>query len=143
MSANLMGLSHVAVQFPTYEFLKQYARDRRNDGAPETALELLGASGMAKMCASLLSYPHEVLRSRMMDSRSNIAPTLTGMVRQIWREEGFGGFYRGLPVTMIRVIPNCCITFITYEYLARWTKQKWSSWREQQERDQSPQRHKS
>lgn len=134
MSANLMGLSHVAVQFPTYEFLKKQARERRDDGQPETALELLVASGLAKICASLLTYPHEVLRSRMMDSRAAVAPTLTGTISHIWKEEGFGGYYRGLPVTLIRVIPNCCITFISYEFLARWTKEQWTEWHQNQEK---------
>lgn len=139
MSANLMGLSHVAVQFPTYEFLKKKARERRNnDGQPETALELLVASGLAKMCASLLTYPHEVLRSRMMDSRALEAPTLTGTIVHIYKEEGLGGYYRGLPVTLIRVIPNCCVTFITYEFLARWSKQQWTEWRH----NTKPQPHK-
>lgn len=132
MSANLMGLSHVAVQFPTYEFLKKQARERRNDGEPETALELLMASGLAKISASLLTYPHEVLRSRMMDSRAAVAPTLMGTITHIWKEEGFGGYYRGLPVTLVRVIPNCCITFISYEILARWTKQQWNEWQQNQ-----------
>jgi solute carrier family 25 folate transporter 32 len=136
MSANLMGLSHVAVQFPAYEFLKNQARERRNDGQPETALELLGASGLAKMCASLLTYPHEVLRSRMMDSRAAVAPTLIGTTRHIWKDEGVGGFYRGLPVSLVRVIPNCCITFISYEFFMRWSKQKWSAWREEEQRQQ-------
>ncbi|KAL3923396.1 MAG: hypothetical protein SGARI_006229 [Bacillariaceae sp.] len=54
MTANLIGLSHVAIQFPTYEFLKKTFRDRHEDGSPETAPELLVASGLAKMCASLI-----------------------------------------------------------------------------------------
>jgi solute carrier family 25 folate transporter 32 len=133
MSANLMGLSHVAVQFPSYEYLKKYARERRNDGQPETPLELLLASGLAKMSASLLTYPHEVLRSRMMDSRAAIAPTLRGTALTIWTKEGIGGFYTGLPVTMIRVIPNCCITFLSYELLLRWTKDQWQQSREREQ----------
>lgn len=127
MTANLMGLVHVAIQFPAYEFLKRKARER-HDGQPETALELLVASGLAKTCASLLSYPHEVLRSRMMDSRATVAPSLTGTMAKIWKEEGMAGFYRGLPVTLLRVIPNCCITFISYEFFARWSKEQWTSW---------------
>jgi solute carrier family 25 folate transporter 32 len=123
MSANLMGLSHVAVQFPVYESLKKYCRDRKN-GEAETALELLVSSASAKMCASLLTYPHEVLRSRMMDSRESNAPTLRGTVVNIWAKEGLAGFYTGLPITLVRVIPNCCITFLTYELLLRWTKEE-------------------
>lgn len=123
MTANLMGLSHVAVQFPVYERLKKYCRDRKG-GGQETPAELLWSSGMAKMCASLSTYPHEVLRSRMMDSRHAIAPTLRGTAFNIYQKEGISGFYTGLPVTLIRVIPNCCITFLTYELLLRWTKEK-------------------
>jgi solute carrier family 25 folate transporter 32 len=127
MTANLIGLSHVAIQFPTYEFLKKSFRDRHTDGSPETALELLVASGLAKMCASLISYPHEVLRSRMMDSRSTTAPTLTGTARHIYAQEGLAGFYAGLPVALARVIPNCCMTFLTYEMIFRHCKEFLSS----------------
>ena len=120
MTANFIGLSHVAIQFPAYESLKKTFRDRHKDGSPESALELLVASGMAKMCASLISYPHEVLRSRMMDSRAVSGPTLTGTARHIYQREGLAGFYSGLPVTLVRVIPNCCMTFLTYEMLLRY-----------------------
>jgi solute carrier family 25 folate transporter 32 len=133
MTANLMGLSHVAIQFPAYEHLKKYARERRNDGLPETPLELLLSSGLAKMCASLLTYPHEVLRSRMMDSRSTVPPTLRGTALQIYTKEGVAGFYTGLPITLIRVIPNCCITFLSYELLLRWTKEQWQERRRRQQ----------
>jgi len=122
MTANLIGLSHCAVQFPSYEFMKTTFRDSHEDGSPETAMELLVASGVAKMCASLISYPHEVLRSRMMDNRSTEAPTLRGTARLIYKREGLKGFYSGLPVTLVRVIPNCCMTFLSYEMILRHSK---------------------
>jgi solute carrier family 25 (mitochondrial folate transporter), member 32 len=157
MSANLMGLSHVAIQFPTYEFLKSMARKRkqeqqqqqqqqyydndnndpqRHEEPVESALDLLLASGLAKMCASLISYPHEVLRSRMMDSRATTAPTLIGTFTEIWTTEGPKGLYRGLPITLFRVIPNCCITFLSYEYLKRWSQDHYQQWRTKQREPQ-------
>eukprot|EP00934_Nitzschia_sp_Nitz4_P003535 Nitzschia sp. Nitz4//scaffold282_size24342//23663//24640//NITZ4_008357-RA/size24342-processed-gene-0.29-mRNA-1//1//CDS//3329545635//3525//frame0 len=129
MAANLMGLSHVAVQFPAYEFLKKKARERHVDDEPETALELLAASAMAKMCASVLTYPHEVIRSRMMDSRASVSPTLLGTTLNIIRNEGYIGLYTGLHVSLVRVIPNTCITFLSYEFLARWAKEKYTEWK--------------
>jgi len=130
MTANLIGLSHCAVQFPAYEFLKGYLRERRHhqsgdSGEPpteNTVSELLLASALAKMTASLLSYPHEVLRSRMHDSRASVAPTLSGITKHIFRNEGFLGFYTGLGVTLLRVIPNCCITFLSYEMILKHSK---------------------
>lgn len=123
MTANLIGLTHVAIQFPSYEFLKKNCRDRHEDGSPETAAELLLSSGLAKVCASLLSYPHEVLRSRMMDSRASTPPTLIGTANHIWKTEGYAGFYTGLSVTLLRVIPNCCMTFLSYEMIFRYCKE--------------------
>lgn len=130
MTANLIGLSHCAVQFPAYEFLKSYLRERNNhnhtngnSSNSNTVTELLIASGLAKMTASLLSYPHEVLRSRMVDSRSSISPTLIGTARKILHREGILGFYNGLGVTLIRVIPNCCVTFLSYEMILKHSKE--------------------
>ena len=141
MTANLIGLSHCAVQFPAYEFLKRYLRERRLEQHQSTQLfvpsiannssgnnndntvsELLIASGLAKMTASLLSYPHEVLRSRMVDSRSSESPSLTGTAKKIFRREGVIGFYNGLGVTLVRVIPNCCVTFLSYELILKNSK---------------------
>jgi solute carrier family 25 (mitochondrial folate transporter), member 32 len=120
MTANLLGLSHVAVQFPLYEWCKLQARARHE---PETALDLLLASGVSKLAASSLTYPHEVIRSRMMDARSSAGSTsASGFVRtcrEIFASGGWRGFYVGLPISLVRVIPNTCVTFVTYELVVR------------------------
>lgn len=138
MTANLIGLSHCAVQFPTYEYLKRYFCERRqqhdnlfsdnnagiinsNDN-DNTVSELLFSSGLAKMSASLLTYPHEVIRSRMIDDRSNKAPTFRDTIKKIYMKEGLNGYYNGLSVTLLRVVPNCCVTFLTYEIILRYSK---------------------
>jgi solute carrier family 25 folate transporter 32 len=121
MTASLMGLSHVAVQFPLYEALKKRARLRSNS-SEETPLEILFSSAVSKMCASVLTYPHEVVRSRMMDARS--AETFKGTLHRIYAHEGVLGFYSGLHISLLRVVPNSCITFLTYELLLRWAKEQ-------------------
>ena len=67
LSASLLGLTHVAIQFPLYEYLKEISRTRR--GATETtALDHFFASVTAKIVASSITYPHEVLRVRLQDT---------------------------------------------------------------------------
>ena len=123
-TASLLGLTHVGIQFPVYEYLKAKARERAPEGE-ESVLDLLLASGASKMVATSTTYPHEVIRSRVMDYRGN-DPSKTGLIRTFRRivtEEGYSALYTGLHVSLIRVIPNCCITFMTYEMILRWSKQ--------------------
>jgi solute carrier family 25 folate transporter 32 len=120
MTANLMGLSHAAIQFPVYEQLK---KTFRHDKEQESAIDLLLASGLSKMTASMISYPHEVIRSRMMDARAG-SVGFVQTCRTIYTQEGMVGFYAGLPVSLIRVIPNTCITFLTYELILRYARTK-------------------
>jgi len=131
LSASMLGLTHVGVQFPVYEWLKDQARDRRRKMTrrvgvkiEETALDVLISSGLSKMIASILTYPHEVIRSRMMDTRSSESASFSNTTKRIWRKEGFSGFYAGLPISLVRVVPNCCVTFLTYELLLRFAKKK-------------------
>ena len=121
LAASMLGLSHVGVQFPVYERLKQEARNAHN--GTETPMDLLIASALSKMTASLLTYPHEVIRSRMMDARIATDASFGNTCARIWSHEGLAGFYSGLHISLIRVIPNCCVTFLSYELLLRFAKE--------------------
>lgn len=124
MTANIMGLSHVAVQFPAYEALKRELSKYSPHNEPLTAGALVVASGLSKMIASLLTYPHEVIRSRMMDNRKQRSVSLVDTCASIYKTSGWVGFYAGLPVSLIRVIPNTCITFVTYELFLQYYEQR-------------------
>ncbi|CAO1625707.1 unnamed protein product [Sympodiomycopsis kandeliae] len=61
---SLMGVSHVAVQFPLYENFKGWARSASGTDELQPRVILL-CSSSAKMIASVLTYPHEVVRTRL------------------------------------------------------------------------------
>jgi solute carrier family 25 folate transporter 32 len=65
----LIGLTHVAVQFPLYERFKRYftgaGMGQRRDGEKLQPLGVIAASCLSKICASSATYPHEVLRTRL------------------------------------------------------------------------------
>ncbi len=126
LTASLLGLGHVGIQFPVYERLKAEARKRSPDGE-ESPLDLLIASGLSKMTAAVITYPHEVIRSRMMDARGPVAGLNVYQTAQhIIQNEGYAGLYAGLRVSLFRVVPNCCVTFVSYELIARWVRAKMS-----------------
>lgn len=60
---SLIGVSHIAVQFPLYERLKVYYRPENGD--PISSSDILFCSSSSKMIASVATYPHEVLRTRL------------------------------------------------------------------------------
>lgn len=125
LTASLLGLSHVAIQFPLYEFFKAEAR-RRNQSNRESTVDLLVASFTSKVIASAFTYPHEVIRSRMMDSRSTSGGRSLNVMqtfRLIVSTEGYFALYSGLHVSLVRVLPNCCLTFVSYELINRYLKE--------------------
>jgi solute carrier family 25 folate transporter 32 len=84
--------------------------------------DIIGASMTAKLVASALTYPHEVLRSRLQDVRRTserdlgLIPTL----RRIIKEEGALSLWSGLQVNTVRIVPATITTFLAYEYLSRY-----------------------
>lgn len=134
----LLGLTHVAVQFPIYEYAKSkftggVALGQQGDGGTRYWSGCLAASILSKICASAATYPHEVLRTRLQTQRilndqveqSNNSlrrersfPRYKGILRSattIYREEGWRAFYSGMGTNMVRAVPASAITLLTYE----------------------------
>lgn len=65
----LLGLSHVAIQFPLYEYFKMaltgYGIGEHPDEGGSHWAGISLATFLSKVCASTATYPHEVLRTRL------------------------------------------------------------------------------
>ncbi|WVW80794.1 hypothetical protein I302_102781 [Kwoniella bestiolae CBS 10118] len=68
---SLMGVSHVAVQFPLYEKAKSWADSDNGDHSSLPPTTILACSAFSKMIASICTYPHEVLRTRLQIRKSS------------------------------------------------------------------------
>ncbi|XP_051122560.1 nicotinamide adenine dinucleotide transporter 2, mitochondrial-like [Andrographis paniculata] len=120
---SLAGVSHVAIQFPAYERIKFYLspKDRKNsdDLRPR---EVAIASSCSKIVASILTYPHEVVRSRLQEQGQvrNAELQYEGVIdciQKLYRKEGIPGFYRGCATNLLRTTPSAVITFTSYEMI--------------------------
>ncbi|KAL3481581.1 mitochondrial carrier domain-containing protein [Aspergillus californicus] len=65
----LLGLAHVAIQFPLYEYLKMaftgYSIGEHPENGNSHWIGISCATFLSKVCASSVTYPHEVLRTRL------------------------------------------------------------------------------
>lgn len=90
LSPALLGLAHVAVQFPLYEYFKMkftgygIGEHPHNDSGSHW-MGISAATFLSKVCASTATYPHEVLRTRLQ--------TQTRLARPGHSPEGIS--YRG------------------------------------------------
>lgn len=86
---------------------------------------ILLCSGGSKMLASIATYPHEVLRTRLQmvperaasGAQSNRYTGFIQAIQLIARQEGIHGFYKGMGVNLVRTVPNSGLTILTYEVI--------------------------
>jgi solute carrier family 25 folate transporter 32 len=73
----LLGLTHVAVQFPAYEYLRRkftgQGMGMTAEGDPSSHwIGVLSASVLSKILASSATYPHEVIRTRLQTQQRSM-----------------------------------------------------------------------
>ncbi|KAI0542924.1 mitochondrial carrier domain-containing protein [Xylaria digitata] len=98
--------------------LPQPANAPADKSAPLRAWAELTAGGISGAVSQTISYPLEVIRRRMQVAgavgdgrRLRIAET-AGL---IFKERGFSGFFVGLTIGYVKIVPMAAVSFYTYE----------------------------
>ncbi|KAG8745814.1 hypothetical protein FRC12_014449 [Ceratobasidium sp. 428] len=135
LSASYLGVTEGTIQWVLYERFKRIAQRNRLELGDEIGraggggvtewLGMLAAAGGAKMTASLITYPHEVIRTRL---RQPVDPVTgkqkyTGLyqtLKLVIAEEGARRLYGGLSAHLMRVVPNAAVMYSIYEGIMRW-----------------------
>lgn len=130
LTASYLGVSESTMQWVLYEQMKLGLAKRQQrleaSGRDPTIWDKtvqwtggVGAAGFAKFIATILTYPHEVVRTRLrLAPMENGQPRYTGLVqcfRMVAKQEGMLGLYGGLTPHLLRTVPSAAIMFGTYE----------------------------
>ncbi|CEH13862.1 Mitochondrial carrier protein-Rim2p/Mrs12p [Ceraceosorus bombacis] len=124
MSASYLGVAEGTIQWVLYERIKRWkpAGERGTELSTKNSRwsSTIGAAGVAKLTASLITYPHEVLRTRLRQQppAGTSQPKYTGLKQTLMlvlKEEGAAALYGGLSAHLLRVVPNAVIMFSVYE----------------------------
>ncbi|CAN0126350.1 unnamed protein product [Ascophyllum nodosum] len=108
-----------AVQFTVYEWLKA----RVPKQSENTPLESLAMGGVSKIVSTLVTYPTQVIKSRLQQRGTEEevkagAPRYRGTwhcTTTIARREGMRGFFKGCVPYALRAAPASALTFVVYE----------------------------
>jgi len=126
LSASYLGVTEGIIQWVLYERFKAINANLQNQGPIGEWAGMLGSAGTAKMVASLITYPHEVLRTRLRQPLSSDGYLkYTGLwqtLRLVIAEEGPRALYGGLSAHLMRVVPNAAVMYSIYEGVLRWGK---------------------
>lgn len=106
-----------AVYFGTYEFMKRYIIKHHYDGetkkiSPAAVLFSGGLAGMANWCVSI---PPDVLKSRFQTAPPEKYSGMMDVYREVIREEGHAGLFRGLRPALMRAFPANAACFFGME----------------------------
>ncbi|RIA90225.1 mitochondrial pyrimidine nucleotide transporter [Glomus cerebriforme] len=129
LSASYLGVIESTIQWVTYEYFKlAFAEKRERKQIASGNLmqssdrwqwsDKLTAAAFSKLIAAGISYPHEVVRTRMRQLPENGEVKYKGLIqciKTILQEEGIAAMYGGMTAHLIRVVPNAIIMFFCYE----------------------------
>ncbi|GMI80836.1 peroxisomal NAD carrier, peroxisomal membrane protein 38, ABERRANT PEROXISOME MORPHOLOGY 3 [Hibiscus trionum] len=124
----LIMVSNPSIQFMLYETMLKKLKKRRslkqgNNGV--TALEIFLLGALAKLGATVVTYPLLVVKSRLQakqvttgDKRHHYKGTLDAILKMI-RYEGFAGFYKGMSTKIVQSVLAAAVLFMVKEELVK------------------------
>ncbi|XP_027039843.1 mitochondrial adenyl nucleotide antiporter SLC25A25-like [Pocillopora verrucosa] len=120
---SLLGIiPYAGIDLAVYETLKNfYLNYHKNQSADPGVFLLLACGTASSTCGQLASYPLSLVRTKLQaQARSRTAgrgDTMVSVIKNIIKEDGPRGLYRGLAPNFMKVAPAVSISYVVYEHL--------------------------
>jgi hypothetical protein len=112
------------IYFFAYELMTRSAGDNGEPRPPVSTLHMLLAGGVSGTLSWVLTYPIDVVKSRLqtdgMDGVNRYSGFMDCLKKSI-QAEGYGVMTRGLTSTILRAFPTNAATFAVVTWVIRWT----------------------
>ncbi|KAK8949886.1 Peroxisomal nicotinamide adenine dinucleotide carrier [Platanthera guangdongensis] len=128
----LIMVSNPSIQFMLYEAMLKNLKKKRASSTKGavglTAFEIFLLGAVAKLGATLVTYPLNVVKARLqakqcleMDRRDHYQGT-GDAIRKMLQYEGFGSFYKGMRTKIVQSVLAAAILFMVKEELVKASK---------------------
>ncbi|KAL7903086.1 mitochondrial carrier [Trichoderma sp. SZMC 28014] len=115
--------SNQAVNFTAYSYFKQWLKDYQPQYAdgnlPSWQTTIIGLVSGAM--GPLSNAPIDTIKTRLQKTPAEFGTTawtrITTIASDMFKQEGFHAFYKGITPRIMRVAPGQAVTFTVYEYL--------------------------
>ncbi|XP_052310816.1 peroxisomal nicotinamide adenine dinucleotide carrier-like isoform X3 [Populus trichocarpa] len=125
----LIMVSNPSIQFMLYETMLKKLKTKcvlvKQGDTGVSALEIFLLGALAKLGATVVTYPLLVVKSRLLakqittgDKRHHYEGTLDAILKMI-RYEGFHGFYKGMSMKIVQSVLAAAVLFMIKEELVR------------------------
>ena len=111
---SMFGVCQASIHFMVYEHIKYVLQEKHNRFM--TPLEIISNTIFAKSIAVMITYPYQVMRTRLQHIDGEHQKILP-LMQTIYKQNGIKGFYKGISINITRIMPATCITFLVYETL--------------------------
>ncbi|XP_066436568.1 mitochondrial carnitine/acylcarnitine carrier protein-like isoform X2 [Eleutherodactylus coqui] len=101
--------------FMSYEWMKDKMTPHGGSVSDLSAARILLAGGVAGMCNWVVAIPMDVLKSRFQTASESRYRGALDVFREVLRDEGPRGLYKGFTAAMLRAFPANAACFLGFE----------------------------
>ncbi|XP_040180222.1 mitochondrial carnitine/acylcarnitine carrier protein-like [Rana temporaria] len=111
----LRDIPATGMYFMSYEWMKQMLTPEGQSINNLSAVRILLAGGVAGMCNWVVAIPMDVLKSRFQTAHADQYRGVQDVLRDVLRNEGPRGLYKGFTAAMLRAFPANAACFLGFE----------------------------
>lgn len=116
--AEVMYVCYSAVQFTAYRSTTMFIHHMIGKNKIPHSAESFISGATAGFCATAATYPLDLLRTRFAaQGNDKVYASLINAIKNIHRDEGYRGFFRGLTAGVGQIVPFMGTFFALYETL--------------------------